>query len=160
MRIPEIRDDLKSVGIDSSYLLFSLYLLSGDAIDCFVRNGLIEEAVEAYEKALKLDPSDPRAHNGIGLLLYNRGRCREALYRFTISLDRMPYQVQIRYNRVLALLKLKMVEEARKEIEEIEQLEKGMNMEVSKELRKYLYQIKFGKKLKRTFQTEITIETR
>ncbi len=270
MTIPGIRDDLKSVGIDSPYLLFSLYLMSGDTIDRFVgngplntdnkaylehsaarcfgrettpenllalknsrenlidyfknraglkniktdgmlnelaaaresmimgristyggnfsgsieyyrnalrhapedqisriffddavrtyaahwanegddlrRKGLIEEAVEAYEKALKLDPSDPRAHNGIGLLLYNRGRYREALYRFTISLDRMPYQVQIRYNRVLALLKLKMVEEAQKEIEEIEQLEKGMNMEVSKELRKYLYQIKFGKK--------------
>ncbi len=58
----------------------------------------------------------------------------------------MPYQVQIRYNRVLALLKLKMVEAARKEIEEIEQLEKSMNMKVSKELRKYLYQIKLGKK--------------
>jgi tetratricopeptide (TPR) repeat protein len=110
--------------------------------DEYRRQGLLDEAVEAYERALDLDPSQPRALNGIGLLLFNAGRYSEALDLFDRVLYRMPNQVQIRYNRVLALLKLGMVEEAEREISTIEELESEMNLRVSGELRKILLQVK------------------
>jgi len=110
------------------------------------RTGNIKRALDLYSRALSFNPSEPRAHNGIGLLLYNQGRYAMALEQFEIALRDLPNQVQIRYNKVLALLKLGKTDEAEKEIERIEALERGMNIQVSDELRHYLVQTRLGKK--------------
>ncbi len=110
------------------------------------RTGDIKKALDAYSHAISLNPSEPRAHNGVGLLLYDEGKYPMALEQFEIALRDKPNQVQIRYNKVLTLLKLGDTDEAEKEIEKIESLERGMNIQVSKELRRYLIQTKLGKK--------------
>jgi len=102
------------------------------------RAGRAQEALAAYRQALELDSSDPRAHNGLGLIHFSQGRYNQALKRFDVALMRSDKQVQIRYNRVLALLKLGMVAEARREIEEIEQLETDRDKSYSLQLRKLI----------------------
>ena len=57
---------------------------------------------------------------------------------FDVALMRLSKQLQIRYNRVLALLKLGMFVEARREIETIEQLEPAKNPVYAPQLRKLL----------------------
>ena len=67
----------------------------------------------------------PRAHNGLGLIFFAHGDYRSALRHFDIAVQQYPKQAQIRFNRTLALLKLKRLAEARREIAVIEGLETG-----------------------------------
>ncbi len=137
-------DGISRIFLDDAIKTFSANIATqGDDLR---HTGNIKKALDAYSHALSLNPFEPRAHNGIGLLLYNEGRYSIALEQFETALMDMPNQVQIRYNKVLALLKLGNTNEAEKEIERIEALEKGMNVQVSKELRRYLVQTRLGKK--------------
>jgi tetratricopeptide (TPR) repeat protein len=90
------------------------------------RGGDRERARAAYLHALEIYPSEPRAHNGLGLLLYDEGDYGRALEHYDLALREAPYQVQIRFNRVLALLKLGLAERAEWEIRTIEELEEDM----------------------------------
>jgi len=138
------QDGISRIFLDDAVKTLSAHIATeGDDLR---RTGNIKKALGLYSRALSLNPSEPRAHNGIGLLLYNQGRYPMALEQFEIALREMPNQVQIRYNKALALLKLGRTDEAEKEIERIEALEKEMNIQVSKELRHYLVQTRLGKK--------------
>jgi spermidine synthase len=110
--------------------------------DEYRRSGEADKAREAYRNALRIDPDEPHAHNGIGLLLYYEGKYKEALSHYDSALKRMPHQAFIRYNKVLALLKSGRILEAEKEIEIIEELEKNMDRAISRDLRKYLAEVK------------------
>jgi Flp pilus assembly protein TadD len=74
---------------------------------------------------LKFDDDAPRAHNGLGLIYFAQGDYRQSLRHFDIAVQQLPKQAQIRFNRALALLKLKRLAEARQEIAAIKALEKG-----------------------------------
>jgi tetratricopeptide (TPR) repeat protein len=87
------------------------------------RSGKAQEAVAVYSQALKFDADAPKAHNGLGLIYFARGNYSKALRHFDIALQQYPKQVQIRYNRTLALLGLKRMAEASREINAIKQLE-------------------------------------
>jgi tetratricopeptide (TPR) repeat protein len=87
------------------------------------RAGNLREAVSIYSQALKVSADAPRAHNGLGLINFAQGKYTAALRHFDIALQQYPKQVQIRYNRTLALLKLKRLDEARQEIAIIKALE-------------------------------------
>jgi len=138
------QDGISRIFLDDAVKTLSAHIATeGDDLR---RTGNIKKALDVYSRALSLNPSEPRAHNGIGLLLYNEGRYTMALEQFETALRDMPNQVQIRYNKVLVLLKLGRTDEAEKEIERIEALEKGMNIQVSKKLRHYLVQTRLGKK--------------
>jgi spermidine synthase len=102
------------------------------------RSGDTMAAWADYRKALELDPTNPRAHNGIGLIHFSKGRYEEALKHFDIALNRLDKQVQIRTNRVLALLKLQRFSEASQEIARIEQLETGRETSHASHLRKLI----------------------
>jgi len=110
--------------------------------DEYRRSGEADKAREAYRNALWIDPEEPHAHNGMGLLLFYEGNYLEALSHYDSALERMPYQAFIRYNKVLALLKSGRTVEAEKEIEIIEKLEKNMDRVISRDLRKYLAEVK------------------
>jgi spermidine synthase len=111
--------------------------------DEFRRMGDLSRARSTYYEALRIDPGQPRAHNGLGMLAYAEGRYGEALDQYARALDRMPYQVQIRHNLVLTLLKLGRVEYAEQEIDAIEELEKDMpGSHVAEVLRGYLAQVR------------------
>ncbi len=102
------------------------------------RSGDGTGASELYGKSLAVYPESPRAHNGIGLLLYGRGKYLDAIEHFDRALAGMPNQIQIRYNKVLALLKAGMLDDARSEINYVEYLEKTMDIRISRQLRRYL----------------------
>ena len=104
------------------------------------RAGKIREAVSIYTQALKFDDNAPRAHNGLGLIYFARGDYRSALRHFDIAVQQYPKQAQIRYNRTLALLKLKRLAEARHEIALIKDLEAGGTNVFSAQLQKIMSQ--------------------
>ncbi|MFW6180258.1 MAG: fused MFS/spermidine synthase [Spirochaetota bacterium] len=107
------------------------------------RSGDHERARAAYLRALRIDPAGPRAHNGMGLLLYAAGAYERALEHYDLALRETPYQVQIRFNKVLALLKLGLVERAEEEIRVIAGLEERMQgSRLAPELRTYLSQVR------------------
>lgn len=105
------------------------------------REGKAGEAVSIYRRALQVDSNAPRAHNGLGLIHYTKADYSEALWHFDVALKQYPKQIQIRYNRTLALLKLKRMEEARQEITEIKKLETENEYIFSMQLEKIMSQL-------------------
>jgi tetratricopeptide (TPR) repeat protein len=105
------------------------------------RAGNTREAVSLYGQAIKVSADAPRAHNGLGLIHYAKADYRKALWHFDVALKQNPKQVQIRYNRTLALLKLKRIEEARQEITAIKKLESGNEYVFSLQLEKIMLQL-------------------
>jgi spermidine synthase len=105
------------------------------------RAGKFREAVAIYSRALKFDDNAPRAHNGLGLVYFRQGDYRSALRHFDTAVEQYPKQAQIRFNRTLALLKLKRLEEARHEIAVINLLEAGGANIYSAQLQKIMSQL-------------------
>ena len=104
------------------------------------RAGKIDASVSIYRRALEYDAGAPRAHNGLGLIYFARGDYPIALRHFDMAVQRYPKQAQIRFNRTLALLKLERLAEARREIAEIKELEKGKSNLFSAQLEKIMAQ--------------------
>lgn len=102
------------------------------------RSGRLKEALSAYNRALEIDPTEARSLNGIGLICFGQGKYREALVYFNKALDRQGKQVQIRYNRALALLKLGAIEEAGREMTIIERLEEESKPQYAPRLREII----------------------
>jgi Flp pilus assembly protein TadD len=74
--------------------------------------------------------------NGLGLIYFTRGDYRNALRHFNIAVQHYPKQAQIRFNRALALLKLKRPADARHEAAVIKKLETGSAHLFSAQLQK------------------------
>jgi spermidine synthase len=109
--------------------------------------GKIKEAVSIYNQALKFDDNAPRAHNGLGLVYFARGDYGSALRHFDSAVQQYPKQAQIRFNRTLALLKLKRLAEARQEIAAIKELETGNANVFSAQLQKIMSQFRQNRPL-------------
>jgi tetratricopeptide (TPR) repeat protein len=122
---------------DALGTLASAWANKGDQVR---RSGKVSEAISIYSKALEIYAEAPRAHNGLGLIYFARGNYEQALMHFDIALQQFPKQVQIRYNRTLALLKLKRMNEARQEIAAIKQLERGSSNVFSAHLQRIISQ--------------------
>jgi tetratricopeptide (TPR) repeat protein len=84
------------------------------------------KALDAYAEALEIDPGEPAAHHGIGLLLLSKGEYAEALGHFDKAVERRSRDPVIREGRSAALAALGRTEEAEKERREIALLKKGM----------------------------------
>ena len=104
------------------------------------RAGQVREAFSIYTQALKFDDNAPRAHNGLGLIYFTQGDYRQSLRHFDIAVQQYPKQAQIRFNRTLALLKLKRLTTARQEIAAIKELETGSPHVFSTQLQKIMSQ--------------------
>ncbi len=63
-----------------------------------------EEAVKAYEEALRLNPSDPNVRTDMGICLRRLGRIDEAIEAFRVASSYQPDHYQSRYNLGLTLL--------------------------------------------------------
>jgi tetratricopeptide (TPR) repeat protein len=122
---------------DALETLASVWANKGDQAR---RKGKFKEAVSIYSQALQIDADDPRAHNGLGLIYFTQGKYSNALRHYDIALQQYPKQAQIRYNRTLALLKLKRLAEARQEITAIKELETGSTNIFSDQLQKIISQ--------------------
>ena len=122
---------------DALRTLASAWAQNGDRAR---RAGKIKEAVSIYNQALKFDDHAPRAHNGLGLVYFAEGDYASALRHFDMAVQHYPKQAQIRFNRTLALLKLKRMAEARDEIAVIKELETGSANVFSAQLQKIISQ--------------------
>jgi tetratricopeptide (TPR) repeat protein len=120
---------------DALRTLASAWAQNGDRAR---RAGKMREAASIYTQALKFDGNAPRAHNGLGLIYFARGDYRSALRHFDLAVQQYPKQAQIRFNRTLALLKLKRLAEARHEIAAIKELETGSPNVFSAQLQKIM----------------------
>ncbi len=60
--------------------------------------GLWKEAAYRWEKAVELDPQNPRAHNNLGVAYERSGRFEEALDAYETALELLPSNEQIRQN--------------------------------------------------------------
>jgi spermidine synthase len=105
------------------------------------RAGNVGEAASNYTQAIKISADAPRAHNGLGLIYFAQGKYSAALRHFDVALQQYPKQAQIRFNRTLALLKMRRLEEARHEIAVINSLEAGGENIYSAQLQKIMSQL-------------------
>ncbi len=60
--------------------------------------GLWKEAAYRWEKAVELDPQNPRAHNNLGVAYERSGKFEEALEAYETALELAPSSEQIRQN--------------------------------------------------------------
>ena len=65
--------------------------------------GKLDEAIQHYLIALRSNPDDPVAHNGIAVVLAQLGRLEEAIPHFYEALRLMPNNAQVRHNLQRAL---------------------------------------------------------
>ena len=77
---------------------------------------LLQEAQRTYEAALKLDPTDPQIHSGLGNVLLTLGQSAAALGSYDRALELDRAYTDARYNRALALDALGRRDEARGEL--------------------------------------------
>ncbi|HEY3176081.1 MAG TPA: tetratricopeptide repeat protein [Candidatus Polarisedimenticolia bacterium] len=89
----------------------------GDALLVLVQRegsepGLAQEAVEAYQQAVRLDPTDADAHLSLARLLITRGAYAQALDALRKHLDLAPHSVDGIYLAAHALARLNRFEEA------------------------------------------------
>ncbi len=97
-----------------------------------------KSALWAYDEALAIDPGEPGAHYGIGLIDLSQGNYDQALAHFDLALERRNKDAKVRAGRASALIAMGMLQEAEREIEEIERLETGSKKRYSGELKKLL----------------------
>jgi protein O-mannosyl-transferase len=92
-------------GHESSYAHINL----GNAL---AEQGHLEEALEHYRQAVRIDPEDATAYNNIGMALAERGRMEEAIdyYRNALRID--PNHAMAHHNLGLALAERGQKEEA------------------------------------------------
>ncbi len=72
-----------------------------------------ERAKVCFEMALEHDPHHPRAHNNLGVLLWNEGRLTEALEHFQQAFHHAPHDEDIVFNSFHALVEAGFLGEAR-----------------------------------------------
>ena len=106
--------------------------------------GRIDEALSVYREALAIDPGAPGAHYGMGLIALSQGEYTQALDRFDRAIEGRRKDTMIRAGRVSALIALGMLQEAEREIENIERLETGMVKHHADRLRKQLHDTSNG----------------
>lgn len=75
-------------------------------------SGRLEEALNAYARALRLQPDYAEAHNNRATALKDLGRCDEALAACERALELMPDYVEPLYNKANVLLELGHMAEA------------------------------------------------
>ena len=90
----------------------SSYWLSNGLADALAERGRSDEAVEWYQKALKLWPDYPHAHNNLSAEMIARGRLDEAIEHASVAARLMPRMAKAHYNLGTALLMKGRVEDA------------------------------------------------
>lgn len=60
--------------------------------------GLWKEAAYRWERAVELDPQNPRAYNNLGVAYERSGKFEEALEAYETALELLPTNEQIRQN--------------------------------------------------------------
>lgn len=70
-------------------------------------------AIEALQKAVALQPDDPRLHNMLGIAYHTFGHYRDSVAEFELALDLDPEHITAKYHAALSLIELGEVPRAR-----------------------------------------------
>lgn len=89
------------------------------------QSGRHAEASKAIEAALVRFPNEPRVFRALGELSEGRGNYDDAVLNFEKALTLDPSNLGIRFARAVALRKARRFEEAARELDAVEQAEKG-----------------------------------
>jgi tetratricopeptide (TPR) repeat protein len=89
------------------------------------QSGRHAQASEAIEAALVRFPNEPRVFRALGELSESRGNYDDAILNFDKALALDPSNVGVRFARAVALRKARRFEEAARELDAVEQGEKG-----------------------------------
>jgi tetratricopeptide (TPR) repeat protein len=74
--------------------------------------GRLDEAIEHFQKALKIHPNNPECHNNFGVALRRKGRVDEAIVHFQKALEIRPDYPECHNNLGVALRRKGQVDEA------------------------------------------------
>jgi tetratricopeptide (TPR) repeat protein len=80
--------------------------------DVRVAQGRLEEALQFYARAVRLDPDYPEGHNNLGSLLARTGRLEDAIEHYQTALRLKPAYPEAELNWGVALARLDRTEEA------------------------------------------------
>jgi tetratricopeptide (TPR) repeat protein len=78
----------------------------------FLQNGRTDEAMEQFQKALKIEPRYALAHNNLGAALYQKGRVDEAVTHYQKALEIEPRYAQAHNNLGIVLFQKGQVDAA------------------------------------------------
>jgi tetratricopeptide (TPR) repeat protein len=78
----------------------------------FAQQENFEKAIEFYNKALKLDPADPKTYNGLGFAFFSLGNLDEAIKYYTKALELDPGFPEANFNLANTLLEQGKIDEA------------------------------------------------
>ena len=70
----------------------------------FHEQGRLEEAIEAYKKALAINPDYAEAYSNLGVSLHDQGELEEAIEAYNKALAINPDYAEAHYHRSFALL--------------------------------------------------------
>ena len=70
---------------------------------CYTEKGDYKEAVKYYDKALKIQPSDPSTHNCIGYMHFLQGEYMKAIGKFNDAIQKDPQYEVPYFNKAMAL---------------------------------------------------------
>jgi Flp pilus assembly protein TadD len=73
----------------------------------YMKQGLFEDAIAQYGRALEANPSDVKILNNLGVALACKGRHEEAVIRFREALRRSPGDQEARDNLAKVMMELK-----------------------------------------------------
>jgi Flp pilus assembly protein TadD len=99
----------------------SLYRDADAAYD----RGDVQQAIQLYEKLIKIDPDSVAARTNLGVALAHVGRYRDAITQYEEALNRAPDSLVVRLNLALAWYKQAEFEKAASELERVRASDKG-----------------------------------
>ena len=83
----------------------------------YMQKGLFEKAEELLQTSLQLQPNYHVAQLNLGLLHLAAGRYESSIEYFENAIDQLPGNINARNNMAVALIRLKRLEEARKQLQ-------------------------------------------
>ncbi|MEE8219654.1 MAG: tetratricopeptide repeat protein, partial [bacterium] len=76
----------------------------------------VEKAMEAFKRAVKINPRDAKAHYGLGYIYDEKGMLNEAIGEFKKAIEINPNEGRAHYNLGVIYEKKGMKEEAEREL--------------------------------------------
>lgn len=94
------------------------------------QSGKYEEAIKAFDEALKINPQFVDAWNNKGFALADLGRYEEAIIAYDEALKINPQDADVWFNKGVALKNLGRIDEANKAFDEALKLKKAPGFEI------------------------------
>lgn len=88
------------------------FMAQGNLAFTLQQDGRVDEALQHYREALRLNPRSPEAHNGLGAILGDRMQLDEAVSHLSTALQLRPNYPEAYYNLGTVLLRQGQVSEA------------------------------------------------